>query len=119
MYQPRARHPLSAIAPSEPEGVEDAMWDLFVAIGEFWKLGDDPAGYRERFKTFMDNRISLNPIYEGFYAATKRLIDDLTAQQGSISAYETILTKKDRKLPSGHPENDLECIKVYVANKFI
>jgi hypothetical protein len=120
MYQSRARHPLSSLAPSEPQGVEDAMWHLFVAVGEFWKLGDDPAGYRERFKTFMDNRISLNPIYEGLYAAAKRMIDDLTAELGSPgSAYEAILTRKDRKLPSGPPESELEFIQVYVANEFI
>jgi hypothetical protein len=119
MYQIRAKHPFSPLAPSEPQAVEDAMWELFKAVGDFWQLGDDPNGYRERFKTFMDNRISLNPLYNDFYAATKKHIDELAGPNGRAHAYEVLFTKKDRKLPAGPPVSELDFIQVYVANEFI
>ena len=119
MYQQRTRHPLSPLVPIEPTEVEDAMWDLFVAVGKYWKLTDDPVGYRGRFKTFMENRISLDPLYITFYSAAKKLIDELTAGHGLAVAYETVFAAKDRRPPTGTPESELEFIQYYVANEFI
>lgn len=119
MYQQRTRHPLSPLVPIESTEVEDAMWELFVAVGTFWRLTDDPAGYRGRFKTFMENRISLNPLYTTFYAAAKKLIDELAASQGVAGAYATVFASKDRRTPTGTPESELEFIQYYVANEFV
>lgn len=48
-----------------------AMSDLFVAIGDFWQLGDDPSPYKLRLQAFMVNRIAFNPLYSEFYAVAK------------------------------------------------
>ncbi|MDG9697257.1 hypothetical protein QC281_45240, partial [Streptomyces sp. DH17] len=108
MYQRRVKNPFSALTAKEHEGVDQAMWGLFVAIGDYWKLGDDPESYRGRFTTFMENRISLNPLYRQFYAGAKSLIDRLIADYGSARAYEIVFTQRDRKQPVGVPETELE-----------
>lgn len=96
------------------------MWDLFEAIGDFWKTGDDSAPYKQRFRTFMRNRIALNPLYEGFYAAAKTLIDELIAQHDDKSAaYRDLFTEKDRRSPAAPPETMRDFIQTYVVNEFI
>jgi hypothetical protein len=35
MYQPKVRNPLSPLESDQSEGVDEAMWNLFVAIGDF------------------------------------------------------------------------------------
>jgi hypothetical protein len=119
MYQAKVRHPLSPLEPVEPDVVDEAMWALFVAIGEFWKTEDDPAQYRERLRTFMANRVTLNPLYRDFYIATKAIIDELIHQYGAPAAYEKLFTQKDRKQPLSPPESRLEFVQQYVINEFI
>lgn len=50
MYQTTVHNAFSQEAAKVPEDVEAAMWDLFVAIGEFWQIGDDPKPYRSLSK---------------------------------------------------------------------
>lgn len=119
MYQRRANNPFSALVVEEHEGVQQAMWALFVAIGDYWNLGDDPDSYRGRFTTFMENRISLNPLYREFYAGAKSLLDRLIADHGAARAYEIVFTQRDRKQPLAVPETELEFIQLYVADEFI
>src|SRR5215471_5795087 len=119
MYQARARHILSLVTTEEPVEIDEAMWGLFVAIGEFWKLGDDPAPYRLRFRSFMANRVHLNPIYRDFYSLAKRVIARLLAEHGSPRGYEVLFTEKPRTLPVGPPETELEFVQQYVVNEFI
>lgn len=119
MYQARVSN---VVLPSESvvsSDVEDAMWKLFVAVGDFWKLGDDPQPYRLRFRDFLQNRISINPMYRDFYIVAKTLIDGLIAQFGEAAAYEQVFTNKPRIAPSTPPQSRLEFVQHYVANEFI
>jgi hypothetical protein len=119
MYLTKARHALSPIAPPVPDHVEAAMWALFVAIGAFWTLGDDPAPYRLRFRAFMANRIDLNPLYHQFYSTSQVFIEQLIAAKGADSAYAQVFTQKSRDLSPKVPYSELEIVQQYVANEFI
>jgi hypothetical protein len=119
MYQAKVENPLSHLAPPVPDDVEEAMWGLFVAIGDFWKLGDKPEPFRLRFRAFMANRISLNPLYRDFYATAKALIDELGPGGNKTSAYQKLFTQKGRMVPAPPPETKLEFIQHYVANEFV
>jgi hypothetical protein len=120
MYQATVRNPVAPLAPGLPVEVAEAMWRLFVAIGGFWKTGDDPAVYRLRFETFVQNRVALNPLYLRFYAAAKVLIDDLVAAKGDeAAAYEDLFTQKDRRSPPAPPETEREFVQSYVVNELI
>ena len=90
MFQTKVRHPLSPSQPSLAGDVEEALWKLFVAIGPAWKLPDDPNPYRLRFRTFLENRIALNPLYAAYYAAMAAMIAELTAQRGEQATYDLI-----------------------------
>jgi hypothetical protein len=112
----------NVVLPSESvvsSDVEDAMWKLFVAVGAFWKLGDDPQPYRLRFRAFLQNRISINPMYRDFYIVAKTVIDGLIAQFGEAAAYEQVFTNKPRIAPATPPQSRLEFVQHYVANEFI
>ena len=120
MYQARVNN---AVLPDEstvPSNVDEAMWRLFVAIGDFWKLGDDPHPYRLRLRTFMANRISFSPLYRDFYILARTVIDGLIAQTGDkAKAYEQLFTQKPRVAPTTPPQTQLEFVQQYVANEFI
>jgi hypothetical protein len=118
MYQARVSN---VVIPGESlvtKDVEDAMWKLFVAIGDFWRLEDDPEPYRLRFRAFMANRISINPMYRDFYDLAKTVIQGLVAQYGA-TAYEQLFTQKPRVAPTAPPQTQLEFVQQYVANEFI
>jgi hypothetical protein len=118
MYQARVSNVLipgeSIVAPD----VDEAMWQLFVAVGKFWKLDDDPAAYRLRLRAFMANRIRINPVYRDFYVIAKKVIEGLVAQYGA-AAYEQLFTQKPRLAPIAPPQTQLEFVQQYVANEFI
>jgi hypothetical protein len=118
MYQAKVRHPLSPTAPTIPEAVDEAMWNLFVAIGDLWMLTDDPAPYRLRFRTFMDNRIAIQPLYEGYYLAATTMIADLTAQADAPSAYLLIYFNQNPKGLTVNPTL-LQAVQQFVAGEFI
>jgi len=118
MYQARVSN---VVIPSESivtPDVDEAMWQLFVAVGDFWKLGDDPGAYRLRLRAFMSNRIRVNPIYRDFYVIAKGVIEGLLAQYGA-AAYEQLFTQKPRITPTAPPQTPLEFVQQYVANEFI
>jgi len=119
MYQNRASHALDQGSPKIPDDVVEAMWGIFVAIGDFWVLGDDPEPYRLRFQAFLTNRIALNPIYSNLYAAALRLVRELVKAHGKAKGYELLFTQKPRSGPVGPPQTELEFIQLYVTNEFI
>ncbi|OKO82299.1 hypothetical protein AC629_24280 [Bradyrhizobium sp. NAS80.1] len=119
MYQRRVKHVLSPLSPRLPDDVDQAMWELFKAISDFWQLDADPDEYRVRLRSFMADRISLNPAYAEFYGLAKRLIDRLIARDGLPKAYESLFTNKPRHAPTAPPETELEFVQVYVANELI
>lgn len=90
MYQAKTQHPLSPPLPTLPKPVEQALWDLFVAIGTMWRFDDDVESYRLLFETFVQNRLALNPFYAAFYQTTMDLIANLAAQKNLNAAYELI-----------------------------
>lgn len=118
MYQARVNN---VLVPSESiisTDVDDALWKLFVAIGDFWSLGDNPEPYRLRVRAFMANRIRINPMYRDFYVVAKTVIEELKAQYGA-AAYEQLFTQKPRIAPTAPPQTQLEFVQQYVANEFI
>lgn len=90
MYEARIEHPLISRLPALTDDVEEAMWNLFVAIGTTWQFTDDPNPYRLRFRTFMHNRIAVEPLYVLYYIAAADLIADLTRQKDAAAAYNLI-----------------------------
>jgi len=119
MYQSRINHVLTPSDAAIKGTTMSAMWDLFVAIGDFWQLGDDPSPYELRLQAFMANRIAFNPLYSEFYAVAARVLSDLVAARGAKAAYEQFFTQKPRTSPTAPPETELEFVQQYVANEFI
>ena len=120
MYQARVSNVIIPDESTVPPAVDEAMWRLFVAIGEFWKLGDDPRPYRLRLRAFMANRIRFSPLYRDFYIVARTVIDGLIAQTGDKDkAYEQLFTQKPRVAPTTPPQTPLEFVQQYVANEFI
>ena len=120
MYESKAQHPLSPPAPDPlPRPVYEAMWDLFVAIGEMWRLTDDPLQYRLRFRTFLENRISLNPLYAGYYLAAATLIANLTEQADAKAAYGLIFFNRNPGDKLEYNPDLLAAVQQNVSNEFI
>jgi len=119
MYQAKVVHPLSTDTPVVHPDVETTLWQLFVAIGVFWKLPDDPGPYRLRFRVFLANRIALNPLYTEFYVTARRVIAQLVREQGAACAFKTIFTQKIRQQSPGPPASELEVTQRYAADEFV
>jgi hypothetical protein len=119
MYQARVSNVITPSESTVTAEIDEAMWKLFVAIGDFWKLEDDPAPYRLRLRAFMANRISINPIYRDFYVVAKLVIERLISEYGTPSAYERLFTQKPRIAPAAPPQTELEFVQQYVANELI
>jgi hypothetical protein len=90
------------------------MWDLFVAIGEFWQLNENTAGYPLRLRGFMANRISLHPEYAGYYEVAARYIIAEIAQLGRDEAYKKLFTTESP--PDG---SEAEVAKKQVSDEFV
>jgi len=119
MYESKARHPLSPPTPDPlPHLVYEAMWELFVAIGDMWLLTDDPKQYRLRFRTFLENRIALNPLYAAYYREAAALLADLTIQGGAQAAYLLIYFNRNTANLEYNAEM-LQVVQQNVAFEFI
>ncbi len=119
MYDSKARHPLSPPTPDPlPHAIYEAMWNLFLAIGEMWQLTDDPGQYRLRFRTFLENRIALDPLYAAYYVAAAAMIADLTRQADANAAYELIFFNRNPRNLQVNPEL-FQAVQQNVAFEFI
>lgn len=115
MYQKRARDALSPRTPAPSGDVEAAMWELFLAVGTFWKLDDATVGHRLRLKGFMANRIGLNAKYEGYYRLATDLIARLATDLGGADkAYAHVFTQM-----ATDPDSELAAVQKYVSKEFI
>ena len=119
MFQAKVMHPLSDLDTVIAPDLESTLWQLFVAIGNFWQLPDDPLPYRLRFRAFLANRIDLNPLYGAYYTTATQVIHELIAAHGASVTFETIFTSKSRQLPPPPPTTELEITQQYVANELI
>lgn len=119
MYQRRAIHPLSQTLGPLPQGTIETLWTIFVAVGEHWSLDDQPSAYRLRFETFLENRINLNPIYEGYYLDGAAYFESLVADIGRTPALARLFTQKPRVVQAGIPATRLESVQRFVVNEFI
>ena len=117
MYQAKVRHPLSPPAASLKDDVDEAMWRLFKAIGDMWLFNDDPEPYRLRFRALMENRIAVDPLYAGYYAAAAAMIADLTAQKDANAAYMLIYFGENQGLT--FDPNMLAAVQQNVSNELI
>ena len=118
MYDTKVRHALSQSEVSIPDAVDEAMWNLFLAIGDMWLLEDDPNPYRLRFRTFMANRIALQPLYTGYYLAATNMIADLTEQADANAAYQLIFFGRNDQNLTVNPTL-LLAVQQFVAYEFI
>ncbi len=117
MYQATDKHPLSASLPPIRDDVFASMWQIFVHIGKFWKNMDDPAPYKSQLYTFMQNRISLYPIYHDYYILAKEVMDQLIAARGEEAAYAFLFT--DPGATASPPASALAVTHHYVSNEFV
>jgi hypothetical protein len=118
MYKPKEHHALSSPALRVPPAIEEAMWNLFLAIGDLWQLTDDPQPYRLRFDAFLENRITLNPLYVKYYEAAEELVVDLAAQKDLDAAYHLLFLNQN---PYGltYSQTLLTAIQQRVTGEFI
>lgn len=118
MYQTSAIHSLGPPRPFDAT-VEAALWGLFLHVGIFWRLEDDPATYRLRFSAFLDNRVALNPLYRNYYEIAATLLGELIAERGPDEAYRIVFTQRGRAPPGGPPVSPLDVTQRYVADELI
>lgn len=119
MYQARSAHALSPLAPAVSAAPREMIWDLYLAIGIYWRLEDDPASHRLRFQDFLDNRIGLNPLYNSYYETAAKVITDLIAELGREAAYAKIFSEKDRQLRGEAPDSPFDLTQRFVANELV
>jgi hypothetical protein len=119
MYDPKARHPLSPPTPDPlPQAVYESMWDLFVGIGDMWLLTDDPQPYRLRFRTFLENRIALDPLYAAYYLAAATMIAELSQETDRNNVYLLIFFGQN---PAGltYDTDLMDAVRKHVAFEFV
>jgi hypothetical protein len=119
MYSAKVVHSLSKAATPQDDALVATLWSLFVAIGDCWQLGDDPAPYRLRFLSFLENRMDVEPLYRDTYRKGAALIDSMVAELGAAAAFEKIFFGKAKGIPTGVPATPLETLQRFIANEFI
>lgn len=119
MYNAKVVHSLSRTSILADDAQNDILWSLFVAIGRHWQLDDDPAPYRLRFLSFLENRMDIEPIYRTSYREGAALIASMIAEHGADAAFEKIFFGKAKGIPTGVPGTPLETLQRFVANEFI
>jgi hypothetical protein len=117
MQPTKSQHPLSATLAPLDDAIRDAMWELFVQIGKFWKNIDDPSEHKPRVYSFMENRIALDPMYRDYYITANNVIKQLVDQYGEVEGYHHLFTDPDAmKSP---PATPLALTRQKVSNEFV
>jgi hypothetical protein len=126
MYQARARLAPRTKHAAPDAAVQTALWEIFVAIGTFWKLTDTADDYRCRFEAFVTDRLVFNSLYRDFYAHAANYLTTLKHTAGSDGkAYAILFTQKAKVVPAALtaitavPQNELDFVQTYVVNEFI
>ncbi|MEW5757528.1 MAG: hypothetical protein AB1810_14630 [Pseudomonadota bacterium] len=92
MYQTNEMHPLSRELPPLDDATRNAMWKLFIQIGQFWMNMHDPSAFKSRVYSFVDNRISLDPLYREYYMTARDVIAQLVSEYGEQDGYRRLFT---------------------------
>ena len=93
------------------------LWELFVAIGEFWNNVTDSAPMKSRWLTFLDNRVRTDPSYVAEYRQAAKLILSLVETHGRAGAFELIFTDQQANLSP--PRTRLARLRQRVSNEFV
>ena len=115
--QPNAKHPLSDSSPEIDKEVYDAMWGLFAFICRYWSTIADPSPHRTQLLNFMLSRITLNPLYFGYYTSASELLTRMQAQYGD-AAFEMLLTDT-AAATEDPPVSPLAVARQRVSNEFV
>ncbi|MEE9339459.1 MAG: hypothetical protein V3U87_15400 [Methylococcaceae bacterium] len=97
--------------------VKDILWLLFVSIGETWMNSSDIDSYKERWKEFIQWRISTEPNYSGEYINAHMVINELFELYGQKEAFSILLLDNDISIQDN--ETRLVHMKKYVVDEFI
>ncbi|MEZ4785261.1 MAG: hypothetical protein R3F28_14465 [Candidatus Kapaibacterium sp.] len=95
----------------------DAMWRLFLAIGEFWEIDADIEAMSSNLVVFMSNRIQVNPTYVAEYANAEEVIDELISELGEAEAYKKLFTDPSANISP--PTTKLARARQLVSNEFV
>ncbi len=103
----------------------DSMWELFIAIGDFWKngdfrdgdAGDNDTSYQSQLLSFMNNRIELDPVYLNEYEGAKVVIEELQDLYGTEGGYKELFTQPVN--PKIQPSTPFERARIKVSNEFV
>lgn len=100
------------------ESLLDAMYELFMQIGVFWKNAPERSDMRSELYTFMTNRISLDGNYEYEYANAMKVLDAFKQTHATIEeAYAAFFT--DPEGLETPPQSRLAHARQLVSNEFI
>lgn len=116
MYQSRAVHALALAGPPQSEAVSPMLLRLWTAIGEHWQFIDSADEQLTRLRSFMDNRINLNPLYKAYYDFAEQVIADLISQHGDPDAFNVLFSTVEG---TGVPQSPLDATKRLVVDEFI
>jgi hypothetical protein len=107
-----------AHAPPLPDGPTlERLWDLFTAIGRYWRTGGDPERMRSNWLVFVSNRLRTEPSYAHEYANAAAVLAALIAELGETAAYEKLFT--DEAANTGEPKTPLARARQKVSNEFV
>lgn len=109
----------SEMLAAEPRGLNtnemDRLWDLFHAVGEFWKnTTDESAGQRSSWTEFVILRSTQAPSYIAEYENALAVIAELQKEFGDKAYHQLFQHKfKDK------PQTRMDHTKKFVVDEFI
>lgn len=116
-YHRHAPTPFRQEAHQISSATLEAMWALFVAIGNFWQNVDDPAPMRSNFEVFIHNRIAFNPMYAATYGLAAEVIEELKEEHGDPGGYAFLFT--NNLANEAPPDTPLQWTRQLVSNEFV
>lgn len=95
----------------------ERLWQLFVAIGDFWQNNPEPERMRSNFLVFVANRIKVECCYVDEYNNAAHVLDELIAELGAPAGFEKLLT--DVQADVAPPTTRLARARQRVSNEFV
>lgn len=95
------------------------LWELFHAIGEYWKnTTNDSVGQRSSWTEFIILRAKQRPSYVTEYENALKVIAELRAEFGD-EAYRTLFQHKLKEKEKDTPRTRMDHAKEFVVDEFI